>query len=144
MCQLTMLRNASLSARAFARVGTHHISRTRSRTNVAMSAEKLDKTTPDSKWKELLTAEEVWLGGSNLQLAASQREPAPPCTHVKLLIHWCFQCIHVSLSGLALLDERSEGLLCRGNGAAAEPVVQWSPSTAHSRTRDQCLPIIHG
>lgn len=48
----------SVKALRFTRVARQQLPNT-GRTSVIMSAETLDRSTPDSKWKELLTAEEV-------------------------------------------------------------------------------------
>lgn len=42
----------------FSRAARHHIANHR-RTSIVMSAETLNKSTPEAKWKELLSAEEV-------------------------------------------------------------------------------------
>ena len=55
----TMLRAASRSRAAFARAFHSGKQRSFNSRSIAMGAETLDKTTPDSKWKELLSAEEV-------------------------------------------------------------------------------------
>lgn len=127
MCQLAMLRTTSLSTRAFARVATHHISCTRSRTSVAMSAQKLDKTTPDSKWKEMLSAEEVWLGAiqpSTGRFVAQASTPVHRRSAGDALV--AFSDPH-EFGQATLLDERSEGLVRCCTIAVSTTVIVRSP-----------------